>query len=56
MYQMHAGEQVGRGNTSSVSNTLSPVININVSGGASQDTIDQIARRLNQELSTFSRW
>jgi hypothetical protein len=57
LYRMHAGETVGRGNSVSTNNTtnMSPTININVSGSVDRRTINELSRRMRQELQSVSR-
>lgn len=56
MYYMHSGEVVSRGNNSNVTNTVSPTINISVSGRMGTREMDVLARRLQQELNSYQRW
>lgn len=57
LYKLHAGEQVSRGNTTSTGNS-SPTINVNIIGSSSvdDDTINEISRRITDELRSFERF
>jgi hypothetical protein len=55
LYQMHAGEQVGRGNTSNATNN-SNTYNITVNASGNRTDAQQLAREINRELATFGRW
>jgi len=53
LYYLHAGETV----TPSVENNNQDInITINVSGKVDKDIIDEIVRRLHNELSIYRRW
>ena len=55
LYKLHAGEQVGRGNT--VGNTQSNNIVLNISGGGfDQSMLDKVVRGIGDEMRKYNRW
>jgi phage-related protein len=55
LYQLHAGEQVSRGNTVSTVNNNKPTINVYVQGGANTNIATEVARKLSNELYAYCR-
>jgi len=56
LYQMHAGENVSRGNTVGSSGGQTNNITVNVNGNADNSTIDKISQAISLEMRGYSRW
>lgn len=55
LYKLHAGEQVGRGNT--VSNSQNNNIVLNISGGGfDNNMLDKVVKGISNEMRTYGRW